>query len=147
MIRKRNGVIPADHSGPSFNFQGEVSPKFQKEFLEWVDGKTKDDVKIANIDADRNGGIRVEFDFGEGSLSVAATPNGVISVCSSGDGEVIPIPDGSIFVNARYSDENGEVFITHDGKNYDVDDLVEILKKHLQQEREKLANSPIGTNK
>ncbi len=147
MVREREGVIPADHSGPSFKFQGKVSPGFQKQFLEWIDGQMKNDEKIANIDADRDGGIRVEFDFGEGSLSVAATPDGVISVCSSGDGEVIPIPDGSIFVNARYSDENGEVFITHDGKNYDVDDLVEILKKHLQQEGEKLANSPIGTNK
>jgi hypothetical protein len=140
-------VIPADHSGPSFNFQGEVSPKFQKEFLEWVDGKTKDDAKIANIEADRDGGIRVEFDFGEGSLSVAATPDGVISVCSSGDAEVTPVPGGPIFTTARYSDENGEVLITHDGKDYNIDDLVEILKKHLQQEKEKLANSPIGVDK
>jgi hypothetical protein len=147
MVRKSAMVIPADHSGPSFNFQGEVSPKFQKEFLEWVDGKTKDDAKIANIGADRNGGIRVEFDFDEGSLSVAAKPDGVISVCSSGDGEVVPIPDGPIFTTARYGDENGEVFITLDGKNYVVHDLVEILKKHLQQEKEKNADSPIGANK
>lgn len=148
MVRKSTTVIPADHSGPSFNFEGELSPKFQKEFLEWVDGKTKDEGgKINNIDADRDGRIRVELDFGEGSLSVATAPNGVVRVCSSGDAEVTPIPYTSIFVNARYSDENGEVVITHDGKNYDVDDLVEILKKHLQQEGEKLANSPIGTNK
>jgi len=141
-------VIPADHSGPSFNFEGTVSPKFHKAFLEWVDAENKkNDGHINIIDADRDGRICVEFDFGEGSLSVAATPDGVISVCSSGDAEVTPVPGGPIFTTARYSDENGEVVITHDGKNYDIDDLVEILKKHLQQEKEKLANSPIGVDK
>jgi hypothetical protein len=148
MVRKSVTVIPTDHSGPSFSFQGEVSsPEFQKQFRDWVDRETKSDARIANISADRDGGARVEFDFGEGSLSVTSTPGGTMTVCSSGDGEVTPVPGGPIFNIARYSDDDGEVIITHDGKEYDVDDLVEILKKYLQQEKEKLANSPIGVDK
>jgi len=141
-------VIPADHSGPSFNFEGTVSPKFHKAFLEWVDAENKkNDGHINIIDADRDGGICVEFDFGEGSLSVTSTSDGTISVRSSGDSQVTPVPGGPIFTIAKYSDEDGEVVITHDGKDYNIDDLVEILKKHLQQEKEKLADSPIGANK
>lgn len=128
-------MIPADHSGPSFNFSGEVASKFRLELLRWLEEKmvNDDELSIDEIWADRGGAVGLRFDAGDGGLDIAISSDRRVEISVSGDAQGTPIPDDSIMEQAQYSDEEGDAYLVYKGKVYSLDELAEILKTHLSR--------------
>jgi hypothetical protein len=53
----------------------------------------------------------------------------------SGDGEEIDTPDNQYFSEAKYVDDQYDAYVILDGKGYDLDELLEVLKQAKATEK------------
>ena len=140
-MKMGNQPIPADNSGPNFTFSGKVSPEFLKEVFEWAHQQAQehgDGCNPADFEVNRDESEK-EVTWGWGGEAddtiTIQESQGKFSMHVSGDGEEIETPDNQYFSEAKYVDDQYDAYIILNGKGYDLDELLELLKQAKATEK------------
>lgn len=120
-------AVVADHSGPSFTFEGVVSPGFQQEFLSWMREQTKEEESPASVRISKDcTSADVSYQWGDTYLTISEE-NGCLSTYIRGDAEEITFPAPRMFKHASYSDDGGDMSVIVDGREYGTKEIIEIV--------------------
>jgi hypothetical protein len=120
-------IVIADHSGPSFTFEGTVSPGFEQEFLSWMRKQTLEETGPVSVGISKDcTSVDVSYQWGDTYLKVSEK-NGRLSAYLHGDGEEVEFPDSRLFERASYSDDEGNMSVITDGKEYSTGEIIEII--------------------
>jgi hypothetical protein len=146
MKLENQSIIPADNSGPNFDFSGEISPEFVGKIFQWAreQAKQNEDPEPSNFEMSRDQSwAEVSWSGNSENTLTIQEDKGRFRIAVSGDGEEIDVPDSQFFSEGRYVDDQNEAYIVLNGDTYDLDTLAEILKKFKAQE--KIKNSVAQT--
>jgi hypothetical protein len=120
-------IVVADHSGPSFTFEGLVSPEFIQEFLSWMRAQTKEEVGPESVEISKDcASADVSYEWGNTYLKISEE-NGRFSAYLHGDAEEVEFPESRLFKRASYSDDDGGMSVIVDGEEYGTKEIMEIV--------------------
>lgn len=126
-------IIHADHSGPTYVFDGTVPPGFKEKFLAWMREHTKQedpDVGPDEFDITKDGSeSSVRYEFEEFTVHVTELKDGGLDVHIRGDWEQHEAPDNGFFTEGKYSDDEYDTYLVYKGQAHSPDDLLALLKK------------------
>jgi len=122
-------MIKADHSGPSYNFSGVVSPEFKASFIKWVRSQewTREGSDDFNMTKDNSS--KIHYTCGEDTSVTVYEEKDKTGIIMNGDCQEAAPPPSSLFEEATYSDGDGEAFAVYQGKTYDLEELLDFVKK------------------
>lgn len=143
-------IIPADNSGPNFDFSGKISPVFVGKMFRWAREQAKEKGEASapssfEMSQDQSC-AQVSWNWSGNSENAIAIQEdkGRFRMEVSGDGEEIDIPDSQFFSEGQYTDDQNEAFVILNGGTYGLDELIKMLKQFKAQE-EKTKNSAAQT--
>jgi hypothetical protein len=141
-------IVPADNSGPNFDFSGEISPEFVGKLFQWAPDQAKkneahepSDFKMSRDQS----WAEVSWNWsGNSENSITIQENkGSFRMEVSGDGEEIDIPDSQFFAEGQYIDDQNEAFGILNGEAFSIHDLIEKLKEFKAQQKAKSATAQV----
>jgi len=142
MEPKTRSIIPADNSGPNFDFSGEISPEFVGKMFQWAreQAKKNETPTPSYFEMTRDGSwATVGWIWSGNSENILRIleENGKFRMYVNGDAEEIDCPNFEFFSEGRYVDDSYEAFGILNGEAFSIDDLMEKLKEFKAHEKTK----------
>ena len=142
MESKTQSIIPADNSGPNFDFSGEISPEFVGKMFQWAREQAKENEtpEPSSFEMSRDQSwAEVSWNWSGNSENTITIQEdkGRFRMEVSGDGEEVEVPGSEFFSEGRYVDDQNEAFGILNGEAFGIDDLIEKLKEFKAQEKTK----------
>lgn len=129
-----SGLTYADNSGPMFNFYGKIPKTESKNLRSWLETlfSDKDITAPLSVDVTEDDELKVTYEYNGNSTNtviVITHKDGSKTIKMHGDAEEIEVPRLN-FDEEIYSDEYGECYVKYKGRNYTLEELLELVKKN-----------------